>query len=255
MKLSRKIILHIPHSSTHIPIKDGYIATEDEIDKEILKLTDWHTDDLFWHPETIPVIAPFSRIFCDVERFPEDKDEIMSQVGMGMLYEKMDNGMPLRTIDQALRKRIYDNFYRVHHSRLSRAVEEQLDTYGKCIIIDCHSFANTPFIRDRDQKIIRPQIDIGTDGYHTSRELLERSSQYFQSMGYSCDIDRPYNGSIVPLEYYEKDKRVESIMIEVNRDLYLENGTNMKSKNYDSTKKMLHGFLEEIWENYMKNLR
>jgi len=248
----QKIILHIPHSSTHIPIKDGYTASEDEVDKEILKLTDWHTDDLFQHQETTAIIAPFSRIFCDVERFPEDKDEIMSQVGMGMLYEKLDNGKPLRTIDDILRKEIYMKFYKVHHDHLSKAVEYQLRIYGKCITIDCHSFANTPFERDHDQKITRPQICIGTDSYHTSKELLERSRQYFQGMGYSCEIDSPYSGSIVPLEYYSTDKRVESIMIEVNRDLYLKKGMNTKSETYNTTKKMMHEFLEEIWNSYMK---
>ncbi len=247
----QKLILHIPHSSTDIPIRVGYTASEDDINTEILKLTDWYTDDLFQHPEAISIITPFSRIFCDVERFSEDKDEIMSQFGMGMLYEKLDSGKPLRTIDDTLRKNIYDKFYKVHHGNLSQATERQIKDHGKCVIVDCHSFSNTPFKRDIDQKMPRPQINIGTDRYHTSKKLLERSRQYFRNMDHSCEIDRPYSGSLVPLKYYSTDKRVESIMIEVNRDLYLENGTNTKSKDYDSTKRMLNGFLEEIWSYYL----
>ena len=37
----KKIILHIPHSATVIPINEGFILTENEIENEILKLTDW----------------------------------------------------------------------------------------------------------------------------------------------------------------------------------------------------------------------
>ncbi|MBU1706143.1 N-formylglutamate amidohydrolase [Patescibacteria group bacterium] len=246
----QKLVLHIPHSSTGIPINDGYIASKGDVDKEILKLTDWYTDDLFQHAKAIPVIAPFSRIFCDVERYPDDSDEVMAKVGMGMVYERLDSGKPLRVINETLRQEIYNRFYKVHHRHLSSAIEEQLKDYGKCVIIDCHSFLNNPFKRDLDQKTPRPQIDIGTDNFHTSKKLCERSLKFFQSRWFSCELNRPYSGCMVPHEY-STNKRVESIMIEVNRDLYLEKGTNTKSKDYDSTKKLLNEFLEEIWSNYL----
>ncbi|MBQ3663473.1 MAG: N-formylglutamate amidohydrolase [Clostridia bacterium] len=36
------------------------------------------------------------------------------------------------------------------------------------------------------------------------------------------EMNRPYSGSMVPLAYYRKDRRVMSLMIEVNRSLYME---------------------------------
>ena len=38
------------------------------------------------------IIAGFSRIFCDPERFTDGTQEIMAQYGMGVLYEKSDEG-------------------------------------------------------------------------------------------------------------------------------------------------------------------
>ena len=38
------------------------------------------------------------------------------------------------------------------------------------------------------------------------------------------DLDRPYAGSTVPLEFLDTESRVLSIMIEVNRRLYLRDG-------------------------------
>ena len=35
-------------------------------------------------------------------------------------------------------------------------------------------------------------------------------------------VNRPYNGAIVPARHYGLDLRVESVMIEINRRLYLE---------------------------------
>jgi N-formylglutamate amidohydrolase len=60
------MILHIPHASANIPDREGFLD-EEKVQAEILKLTDWYTDDLFQSEEAIRLIAPFSRVFCDVE--------------------------------------------------------------------------------------------------------------------------------------------------------------------------------------------
>lgn len=66
----------------------------------------------------------------------------------------------------------------------------------------------------------RPDICIGTDRYHTSEKLQECLSAAFKALGYDVAIDSPFTGTIVPLNHYYKDQRVESVMIEVNRSLY-----------------------------------
>lgn len=74
----KKLVVHIPHSSTFIPFYEGYVVDAKTIQNEILKLTDWYTDDLFLSEKDINFVTPFSRIFCDVERFENDEDEVMS---------------------------------------------------------------------------------------------------------------------------------------------------------------------------------
>jgi N-formylglutamate deformylase len=58
------LILHIPHASASVPDKEGFIVDDKVIEAEILKLTDWYTDELFNSPDEIVVRAPFSRVFC-----------------------------------------------------------------------------------------------------------------------------------------------------------------------------------------------
>ena len=70
----------------------------------------------------------------------------MASVGMGVLYEKMDDGKIMRVISPELRTKILNEYYWKHHQELNNAVNQQLEKYGKAIIIDCHSMSDIPFI-------------------------------------------------------------------------------------------------------------
>jgi N-formylglutamate deformylase len=240
------LILHIPHAATAIPFRDGFLFDTEALRAEQLLLADWHTDDLFANPQDVAVIAPFSRLFCDVERFADDAQEVMAQYGMGVCYTHSDAGSLMRQVDPALRKRILRTHYQPHHDRLTAAVQAQLDRHGSATLIDCHSYPGSPLLRDLDQHPQRPQFNIGTDPFHTPAELVDQAVAYFRSRGCSVEVDRPYRGTLVPMPYYQKDKCVRSLMLEVNRDLYLEPGSSTRSAGYARVKELVQGFLEVV---------
>ena len=245
----KKLILHVPHAATSLPNTDGYIVNDKKIQEEITKLTDWYTDDLF-HSETDEmIVAPFSRLFCDVERFENDIDEIMSKVGMGVLYERFDDDQLLRTVTPAIREEVIQNFYRPHHKALTLAVQTQIDLDGGCLIVDCHSFPSTPLLKGNNQSANRPDFNIGTDAFHTPQKYIDCALAYFKNEGYTLGVDWPYSGTMVPMAFYKKDKRVQSIMLEVNRKLYLKEPSKEKSENYAAIKEIVQGFLREMKNN------
>lgn len=247
----RKIILHIPHSSTGIPDSQGFIVDADFLNSEILKLTDWYTDELFYSQNDIMLIAGFSRIFCDVERFENDAKEKMSQFGMGVLYQKSDDGKEIRLISPELRHKILTDFYRKHHSGFTQAVQNQLCENGEALIIDCHSFPDIPLKRDLNQDANRPDFNVGTDPFHTPEILFEVAVRFFEEKGFSVGVDWPYSGSIVPLKFYQNDKRVKSIMLEINRKLYLNGATNKKSEGFVKIRKVVGEFIESVRNTFL----
>jgi len=190
--------------------------------------------------------AEFSRIFCDPERFTDDSQEIMAQYGMGVLYEKNDEGEDMRRLTPELREKVLIDFYWKHHHKLSKTVDTQLNLFGKALIVDCHSYPGKPLKRDLDKNPKRPDFNIGTDAFHTPKQLTEVSKTFFENAGYTLGIDWPYNGSIVPLEHYNKNKNVQTIMLEINRDLYLKESTNDKSERYLEVKKVTSEFIKTI---------
>ena len=238
-----KLILHIPHSSTTIPSLQGYVVGQDILNAEMGKITDWYTNELFSNPTDVSVVAPFSRIFCDPERFTDDSQEVMAKFGMGVLYETLDNGDKMRVVTAQNRAFILENFYDRHHKKLNSSVMEQLKLSHKVLIVDCHSFPSVPLQRALVQDRNTPDYNIGTDKFHTPQKLIDFSKDYFENLGYSLGIDTPYSGTMVPMEHYHKNKQVQSIMLEVNRRLYLNEPINQKSKNFEHTKSVVQGFL------------
>lgn len=234
------IILHIPHSSVNIPFYDGYLQSNEHLQSEINLLTDWYTDELFNLPYK-QIITPFSRLFCDVERFSDDSKEVMSKFGMGMCYTHNDNGELMRTVSPDLKLRIKTEFYDQHHKLLENACLDALESHKKVLVIDCHSFPDQPHKRDLNQNIPRPDFCIGTDGFHTPRELVASSITFLNYKGYHVLENDPYIGTMIPMKYYYKDKNVHGIMIEVNRKLYMSDSNRKveKTSNFAEIRKII----------------
>ena len=240
------VLFHIPHSSIYFPFRDGYLRP-DLVDAEVKKLTDWKTESIFAVEGVVRLVAEFSRVFCDVERFVPDESEPMASKGMGFYYTHTDDGRVFRQ-EGEWKERVLREFYEPHHRRFEELVNGALETEGSCLIMDCHSFSDMPFLRDPDQSQERPDDCIGTQGMHTPRWMRETAEQVCSRSGFSVRFDSPYAGSIVPLRFFNRDPRVMSIMIELNRKLYLEGSTADPSRVLS-----LRGMVEELTDALVKN--
>ena len=153
------VILHIPHSSAFIPeeYRRSFFCDPSH---ELAVMTDLYTDELFACGHEA-VVFPISRLICDVERFRDDKYESMSARGMGAVYTKCHDGKALRSIMPGERESILCKWYDPHHAALEAQVEKRLDAFGRCIVIDCHSFSPTPLPHEPDQCPDRPDSASG----------------------------------------------------------------------------------------------
>ena len=224
------IVLHIPHNSTFIPasVRDQFTLSDAELNDEIKKMTDHHTQDLFGQGVNSSqiVAAPVSRLVVDVERFEDDTLEHMSSVGMGVVYTQTNDAKILRrSISQSQRQALLDEWYYPHHMQLANAVEYTLKCHGHCLIIDCHSFPKEALPSENSPDAVRPDICIGTDEYHTPNQLADWLVKSIRRSGRSVSLNSPFSGSLVPQGYYHLEKRVESVMIEVRRDIYMDEDT------------------------------
>ena len=252
--MQNPIVLHIPHSSVTIPSerRTDYVCSEEDLQREIQTLTDLYTDQIFPAQLFDSLLFPWSRLFVDVERFRNDAEEPMAEKGMGVLYTHGNELTRVRkTYPPADREAILAGSYDLHHSRLTQLVDRKLDQLGTALIIDCHSFPKQRLPYEKESNRQRPEICIGIDDYHTSQVLVDFSKHYFDQQGYTLAINDPFAGSLTPMKHYQKTKQVQSMMIEVRRDLFLKEGTfagvdSIPHDGFDAIQSLLTDFIKEI---------
>ena len=239
------LLLHVPHDSTVIPPETAadFLLSADELRQELLWLTDWHTAELYAadaKPADV-LRAEVSRFVVDVERFPDDRDEPCAKVGMGATYVRTCQGRPLRVLSAERRAALMDSYYWPHHRRLDEAAASRLTRFGRCVILDAHSFPTGTLPTQVDFSA-PPEIGIGTQAGHTSPELLALAEDFFRRQGLVVGVNVPFSGTMVPNRFFGKDARVQSLMIEVRRDLYMDEATAERHSGFARIQSILSDF-------------
>ena len=235
------VVAHIPHDSSLIPwnVREEFVVDDDELRIELIRLTDWHTDDLF-APLADRGVSRFvnrlSRFVFDPERFLANELEPTAAIGQGVVYTRGTGGQRLREADPELRARRIEALYRPYHAALDQVVADSLHEFGRCTLIDCHSFPSVPLPSELDQTPDRPDVCIGTDAAHTPAELAADVERAFSAEGFSTKRDSPFSGTFVPGGSYGQDRSVRSVMIEVRRGLYIDEATAERRADYDAVR-------------------
>lgn len=234
------ILLHIPHSSwvipeEHLPI---FVVSETELQAELLRVTDSYTDELFELEKSERLVFPVSRLLVDPERFASDEEEVMAQKGLGAVYERTADGSILKAGFD--RQALMHQYYEPHH----RLLNEWCSSHEQCLIIDCHSYPSKPLPCDLSQDSDRPPFCIGTDGFHTPEWLSQAAQSFLAHSGYEAPINSPYAGTMVPSIAYQQNPDTLSIMVEVNRNLYMDEKTGEKLERFGEVKALISELLQ-----------
>lgn len=240
------IILHIPHSSLILPnhfLNNKFNIPLDEINAFNKNITDLFTNELFPTSKYKSIVFPYSRIFCDVEKFANDELESMSKYGMGVIYTHTHKKKCFFNSTDKYKQEILTKFYYPYHKNFEKQVNALLKT-ANTILIDCHSFSSDIVMTEVNKNNL-PDICIGVNNdFSTSKTLTDFVQSYFENLGYSTSINFPYSGTMLPNNIESTTHNLYSIMIEINKRIYLEN--NIKSAQFEKLKNEIETLVEEI---------
>ena len=113
-------------------------------------------------------------------------------------------------------------------------------------ILDGHSFPLAPLPFELAQSLERPEICLGVDAYHTPASLRDAAVQLFKEAGFTTAINHPFAGAMVAQGFYQTDKRVVALMIEVRRDLYMDERNFEKLAIFGTVRRRIRNVISEI---------
>ena len=226
------VILHVPHSSRHITAaaRPHILLDDDALTAELDRMTDSHTDLIANRAAAGAATTPWtftnlaSRLVVDPERFPDDREE-MRAVGMGAVYTKTSSGDGLRSDDnnaddQSHTADLIATHYEPYAAAISALVDDRAAATGRAVIVDVHSYPLNPLPYELHADGHRPRICLGVDPDHTPPALIAAAAEAFTTEG-DIAVNTPFAGCYVPLKHYRQNTKVEAIMIEIRRDIYM----------------------------------
>jgi N-formylglutamate amidohydrolase len=249
--VNSSIILHIPHSSRLIPnqVREEILLSDADLEHELDEAVDTLTDELalrslesFTGASPALFINRTSRFVIDPERFPDDR-EVMNKVGMGAVYLQTTSGAQLReeSFDPTP---LLDEFFHPYAAAFTQLVDSTLESTGKAVIIDVHSYRARQHVNAVNHGQKRPAMCVGTDAFHTPRWLADIFFEEFGEVG-ECFENEPYAGTYVPLKHYGSDARVVSVMMETRADTFLDENLRPHS-GFDQVAAALTAVIERI---------
>lgn len=209
---------------------------------ELRKSEDAFVDKLFSSaPELgIPLIAAnFPRVYVDANRdaFELDPDMFKGSLpdyvtvtspritsGLGTIAKMAAGNREIyrHKLNFAdIRKRI-ENTHIPYHKQLFEMVTETRRKFGRCLLIDCHSMpsgAETggPSHQDLSDFILGDRF-----GSTCSEHIISGFETVLQDLGYSVGRNKPYAGGYTTRHYAHPSGGMESLQIEINRRLYMD---------------------------------
>ena len=237
------VVFCSPHSGRVYP--KAFLAASRLDAHTLRKSEDCYVDELF--EPVVALGAPLIAARVDVNREPYDLDP---ELFAGRLPE-FANTQSARVVcglgtiarivadtEEIYRERLpigaaferIERLYRPFHAALAELLESTRKRFGIAVLIDCHSMPSASMGQAPGG---RPHFVLGDRfGASCDAKLTRFIRDVLQGAGYDVQVNRPYAGGFIT-EYYGNPARgVQSLQLEVNRGLYLDEANLAKSKDF-----------------------
>ncbi|MDH5723129.1 MAG: N-formylglutamate amidohydrolase [Alphaproteobacteria bacterium] len=250
------VVFDSPHSGTHYPDDFDFSCQKEALQS----IEDCYIDDLFSEAPRFgaPLLcAKVARSYIDLNRARDDidltliegdlptaKPSHLSDSGIGLIPRLIKPGTTIyeRKLDaEEVMNRIM-TCYDPYHEMLENLIEDAYYRYGKVWHINCHSMPHkTSYPKNAlsllGGKVKAVDIALGDrDGSTCERDFVHALRDFWKLRGYHVGVNDPYKGVELIRKHAQPTRGKNSLQIEINRSLYMDENTGEKSKNYDAFK-------------------
>lgn len=237
-KLTSPVVFASPHSGRLYPYSFLNQSRLDE--KQIRRSEDAFVEELFSAAPQFgaPLLhAHFPRAYIDANReayeldpdmfhdpLPEWVNTTSSRVvaGLGTVARIVAGGAEIYhrrlQLNEALRR--IETCHQPYHNALAALIDEAVDTFGCCLIVDCHSMPSLAASGISGHT----QTDIVLGDCHGSScnpEITAIAERTLTDLGLSVRRNKPYAGGYTTRHYSARNAGIQTLQIEINRALYM----------------------------------
>ena len=140
-----------------------------------------------------------------------------------------------------------EEYYDPFHKCLSNQLDFLLKKFGFCYHFDLHTMPSQALKHFK----VKPDIVLGNNfGKSSSNNLISYTKNSFEKFGLKVEINNPYAGGFITRKYGNPLAGIETVQIEINRSLYMDE-TNFKINNIYYLQKIF----SEIFNNFGCSIR
>jgi len=256
------LICDSPHSGTTYPTDFAYA-----IDAQTLRSgEDTHVEALW---QAIPDVggtllaAEFPRSYIDPNRELDDLDAGLlngtwpqplhptekTRLGHGLIWRKAggkaiyDRQLSVEEVQQRIAR-----YHQPYHAALNRALEATYQRFGAVWHLNLHSMpANSYEVLELHSDHPLADFVLGDrDGTTCAPEFVDMVRQALKSHGFSVAINDPFKGVALIARIGQPAQRRHSLQVEVNRALYMDETTCVRSSNFPALQTALTDVSRQI---------
>ena len=240
------LVLDSPHSGTHYPADFLFncdaLALRQAEDTHVEKLYDFATAmGGHW------IEAHFPRSYLDANRNTTEIDQTLLdapwpgpietnahtlskvRLGKGLIWRTTDNGLSIykRKLTVAEVQARIANCWQPYHAAVSNAINTAHSRHGYCVHINCHSMPAIASSNATDfPGEVHADFVVGDrDGTTANPALSKIICAFLSNLGYSVAYNHPYIGVELVRRYSNPAAQRHSIQLEINRKLYMDEGS------------------------------
>jgi N-formylglutamate amidohydrolase len=260
------LVLDSPHSGSLYPDDFDYRCPL----PVLRRAEDAYVDELYdaapAHGATL-IAAVFPRSYVDANRAPDDVDPSLL-VGdlpagwrlrpvsrVGLVRRHAQPGVPIydrKLTPQEVLARI-EGYHSPYHRALAETCDRMHEKFGAVWHVNCHSM---PSNGGRAGKGERGDFVLGDrDGTTCAAEFTDFVAGFLRDLGYEVRINDGYKGVEIVRRHGRPAANRQSLQIEVDRSLYMNQKTLEKTAGFDRLKSDLARLVEAIAEFVRDRIR
>ena len=232
--------LSIPHSGEQVPDNVAWLQNLPEV--TLMRDVDRYVDKLYQpaiNDLNLPnIVTQWHRYVVDLNR-KEDQYDATAVVGAplaagkepkGLHWSQTTHGEILinEPMTQDLHNELVQKYYKPFHQQVQKLRQEMLSQFKVVYHLDLHSMPSVGTSLHTDPGQERPEIVVSDyHGEKSNSDFRDIVMKAYQEAGFQVGYNFPYVGGGITRMYGEPEKGFNTIQIEMNRKLYMNEETKM----------------------------